>query len=163
MSNEKKDTGSQSGFKVTDKRHFTSQGDVVEGAGEEAAPPPEEPSASPAPEPTTPPPPAEPAREEPSAKGPDEENAPPGEGGKVDFAHLVMSLAGTAYHSLGMPDPVTRQQGKVDLTAASQMIDLLAVLDEKTRGNLSPQEEQILKGVLTELRALFVQASGFGG
>jgi hypothetical protein len=38
------------------------------------------------------------------------------------------------------------------------MIDLLAVLDEKTQGNLSPQEEQILKGILKELRELYVAA-----
>ena len=153
MVDEMKDSDKESGFKVTDKRHFTSGGDVVPdstepaevgSAGESSTPPPAEPS------------PAEP---------PPEKSAPPPEAGpeeKVDFTHLVMSLATSATMSMGVPDPVTKQKGAVNLKAASQMIDLLAVIEEKTNGNLTAQEEQILKGVMTELRSIFVQATGFG-
>jgi hypothetical protein len=158
MAEERKDTDDPSGFKVTDKRHFTSEGDVVPENGESPAE--AEPSTGTAPEAAAPEPektaPETPAAEEP-APGP----APGGEGEKVDFTHLVMSLAGTAFHSLGMPDPVTKQKGTVNLPAASQMIDLLVVLEGKTKGNLSSQEDQILKGILTELKGLYVQASGF--
>jgi hypothetical protein len=154
-----RDKDEQSGFKVSDKRHFTSDGDVIEGgtATEETAPPtPSEPPAEAAPEQ-----PRQPEPQDPPAAQPADDELPPGADDKVDFTHLVMSLAGTAYHALGMPDPVTKQKGAVNLPAVSQMIDLLTVLDDKTKGNLSPQEEQVLTGILTELRGLYVQASGF--
>jgi hypothetical protein len=158
MAEKRKGTEGGPEFKVTDRRHFTNEGDIVPESGESPAE--AEPSTGPAAEAAAPEPekaaPETPVAEEP-APGP----PPGGEGEKMDFIHLVMSLAGTAYHSLGMPDPVTKQKGAVNLPAASQMIDLLAVLDEKTKGNLSPQEEQVITGVLTELRGLYVQASGF--
>jgi hypothetical protein len=157
MAEEKKSTDGPSEFKVTDRRHFTNDGDVVTEGGESPAE--TEPATGPAPESAAPEP-GRAAPETPAAEEKDPGPPPGGEGEKVDFIHLVMSLAGTAYHSLGMPDPVTKQKGTVNLPAASQMIDLLAVLDEKTKGNLSSQEEQVITGVLTELRGLFVQASG---
>jgi len=161
MAEDKKDKDGQGGFKVSDKRHFTNEGDVIAGGTEaEETPHVKEPSGEPAPQ-AAPEGPERTGPEEAAADEPRGEEPPTGGGEKVDFAHLVMSLAGTAYHSMGMPDPVTKEKGTVNLPAAGQMIDLLAVLDEKTRGNLSPQEEQILKGVLTELRSLYVQASGF--
>ena len=72
-----------------------------------------------------------------------------------------MSLAGTAYHALGIADPVSGEKGVVNLPAASQMIDLLGILEEKTRGNLTEQEERVLQSVLTELRSLYIHTSGF--
>lgn len=154
MAEGRKDRDEQSGFKVSDKRHFTSDGEVIEGgeAAEETSPPPEPPPEA------VPEPPPQPEPQESPAGQPVDEDFPPGGDGKADFTHLVMSLAGTAYHALGMPDPVTKQAGALNLPAVSQMIDLLAVLDEKTQGNLSPQEEQILKGILKELRELYVAA-----
>ena len=158
MAEDRKDKGEQSGFKVSDKRHFTSDGAIIEGeAATEKDSPRNEPPVETAPEPPRP---SDP-QDSPAAQPADGE-LPPGDDGKVDFTHLVMSLAGTAYHALGMPDPVTQQKGVVNLPAVSQMIDLLTVLDEKTKGNLNPQEEQVLTGILTELRGLYVQASGFG-
>jgi len=154
MSEKRNEEDRESGFKVTDKRHFTPDGEVMSGSAEEA---PEEAPQAP-PEPAEAAPPSE--KEEPKAPEP-----PPEEGqeapGAVDFTHLVISLAGTAYHALGIPDPVTKAKGVVNLPAASQMIDLLAILEEKTRGNLNEQEERIIQGVLIELRGLFVQTSGF--
>lgn len=155
MAEDGKDRDEQSGFKVSDKRHFTSDGEVIEGgeATEDTSPPAEPPPRA-APEP-----PRQPEPQEPPAAQPGDDEFPPGSDGKVDFTHLVMSLAGTAYHALGMPDPVTKQAGALNLPAVSQMIDLLAVLDEKTQGNLSAQEDQILKGILKELRELYVAAN----
>lgn len=157
MAEGKKDRDEQSGFKVSDKRHFTSDGEVIEGgeATQEASSPAEPPLEA------VPEPPPQPEPQEPPAGLPADDEFPSDSEGKVDFTHLVMSLAGTAYHALGMPDPVTKQKGDVNLPAVAQMIDLLAVLDDKTKGNLSSQEDQILKGILAELRALYVQASGF--
>ena len=146
----------ETGFKVTDKRHFTADGEML--SGEEAEAPETEEAAVGAarPDAASPPPPpqGEPGRAEPPP-GP---GAPPG---PVDFTHLLMSLAGTAYHALGIADPVSGEKGVVNLQAASQMIDLLGILEEKTRGNLTGDEERILQSVLTELRSLFVQTSGF--
>ena len=48
-----------------------------------------------------------------------------------------MSLAGTAYHALGIADPVSGEKGVVNLPAASQMIDLLGILEEKTQARKS--------------------------
>ena len=42
------------------------------------------------------------------------------------------------------------------------MIDLLAVIEKKTKGNLTAEEEQILQGITKDLRSIFVQATGFG-
>lgn len=155
MSEENKE---ESGFKVTDKRHFTPDGDIISGGAEEAppreeAPPPPPPQAEPE---KTPPPPEEAAAAE---AGP-EQGEP---AGPLDFTHLLMSLAGTAYHALGIADPATGEKGVVNLPAASQMIDLLGILEEKTQGNLTEQEEKILQSVLTELRSLFIHTSGFTG
>jgi hypothetical protein len=153
MIEEKKGSDEESGFKVTDKRHFTSGGDVVPDAPE--APEVDAAAEGPAP------PPAEPSPEETLPR----EDTPPPEAGpeeKVDFTHLVMSLASSASISMGMmPDPVTGQKGAVNLKAASQMIDLLSVIEEKTKGNLSAQEEEMLKGIMTELRGAFLHVSGF--
>lgn len=159
-----------SGFKVTDKRHFTREGDSradeeisADPAGEEKkedSPP----VVSAAKEPEAPadpaPPPSPKANDGADGDPPQEEKG--GTDGPVDFTHLVMSLASTAFYSLGLPDPVTKQKAEMNLPAASQMIDLLSILSEKTKGNLTPQEDQILTGTLTELRSIFVQVSGSG-
>lgn len=157
MSEENKE---ESGFKVTDKRHFTPDGEIIPGGAEETpsreeAPPPPPPQAEPEKAPPPPPPEGSPAAE--AEPGP---GAPPG---PLDFTHLLMSLAGTAYHALGIADPASGEKGVVNLPAASQMIDLLGILEEKTQGNLNEQEEKILQSVLTELRSLFIQTSGFAG
>ena len=74
---------------------------------------------------------------------------------------FVLSLASTAAIHFGdMPDPITGKPSEVNLDGAAQMIDILALLDQKTRGNLTAEERQILEQVLYELRLRFVQASG---
>jgi hypothetical protein len=75
----------------------------------------------------------------------------------ADFKGLVGVLASQAVMGLGaMPDP----QGRgvmIDLDGAKFAIDLLAVIEEKTKGNLDEDEAKELTGVVTELRARFVQ------
>lgn len=75
----------------------------------------------------------------------------------VNFTTLIFSLSTQAMVSLGeLPDPMT-QEISTNNMVAKQAIDLLGILDEKTKGNLSPEEEQFLKSSLTDLRLLFVQ------
>lgn len=77
----------------------------------------------------------------------------------ITFTSLVLSLATTAAVHFGdVGDPATGERGEVNLEGATQMIDLLAVLQEKTKGNLTPQEATILERVLFELRMRFAEA-----
>ena len=80
---------------------------------------------------------------------------------ELTFAGFVVSLASTAAIHFGdLPDPVSGTVGKPNLEGAKQMIEILTLLDEKTRGNLTAEERQLLEQVLYELRLRFVQASG---
>ncbi len=75
------------------------------------------------------------------------------------FADLVLRQVNMARLFLGQaPHPETGQP-KVDLEAAQMFIDQLEALQIRTRGNLTPPEEQLLKQSLTNLRLLFVQVS----
>jgi len=77
----------------------------------------------------------------------------------ISFAAFVLSLAHTAAVHFGdIPDPVSGQKSEVNLPAAQQMIDILALLEEKTRGNLTAEERQLLDQILYELRLRFVEA-----
>ena len=80
----------------------------------------------------------------------------PGADDPASFVNFLMSIASNAAAALGMMEhPVTGQRG-VDLPLGKHWIDVLGMLQEKTRGNLSPQEEQIFKGLLADLRMQFV-------
>ena len=81
----------------------------------------------------------------------------------LTFGAFVLSLASTAAIHLGdMPDPATGQTSEMNLEGAAQMIEILGLLDQKTRGNLTAEERQILEQILYELRLRFVEASGAG-
>lgn len=83
-----------------------------------------------------------------------------GEASAVTFVGFVLSLAHTAAVHFGdVPDPVTGQIGRPNLPAAQQMIEILALLEEKTRGNLSAEERQLLEQLVYELRVRFVEAT----
>ena len=76
----------------------------------------------------------------------------------VTFLGFILSLAHTAAVHFGdVADPVSGQQIPVNLPAAQQMIDILALLDEKTRGNLTVEERQFLEQILYELRLRYVE------
>jgi hypothetical protein len=82
----------------------------------------------------------------------------------LSFVGFVLSLASTAAIHFGdLPDPITGERSEVNLDGAAQMIEILALLDQKTRGNLTAEERQVLEQVLYELRLRFVEASGAGG
>ena len=81
----------------------------------------------------------------------------------LSFTAFVLSLASTAAIHFGdLPDPVSGQRGELNLDGAGQMIEILSLLDQKTRGNLTAEEREVLAQVLYELRMRFVDAAGGG-
>ncbi len=77
----------------------------------------------------------------------------------IDFAGFVLSLATTAAVQFGdIPDPNTGERAEPNLPAAGQMIEILTMLQAKTKGNLLPPEAQLIDDLLYELRMRFVQA-----
>jgi hypothetical protein len=80
----------------------------------------------------------------------------PGADDPTSFINFLMSIASNAAASLGMMEhPVTGQRG-VDLPLAKHWIDVLGMLQQKTRGNLVTQEQQIFEGLLSDLRMQYV-------
>ncbi len=77
----------------------------------------------------------------------------------LSFTAVVLSLASSAAIHFGdLPDPITGQAAEPNIEGASQMIEILAMLEQKTRGNLTADERQLLEQVLYELRMRFVDA-----
>ena len=139
----------EKGFVISDKRLFTK-----EGARRPAEP--ESPREAPA---TPPPPPRREAPQEPQRQRPE-----PGTGARrdlppADFATLVNMLTTNAMVFLGQIPAPGSQQYMRNLPQAQHMIDLLMVLREKTRGNLAPEEEQMLQDLLPQLQMAYVSAS----
>lgn len=78
---------------------------------------------------------------------------------KVTFSAFVMSLATTAAVHFGdVADPVSGEK-TVNLPAASQMIDILSMLQDKTQGNLLAEESELVESLLYELRMRYVEAA----
>ena len=77
----------------------------------------------------------------------------------ITFTGFILSLATTAAVHFGdITDPGTGQPAQLNLQAAAQMIELIALLQEKTRGNLIEPEERLVDDLLYELRLRYVQA-----
>jgi len=78
---------------------------------------------------------------------------------RVDFATFVLSLSHSALMHLGeAPNPETGSVEK-NLPLARQTIDLIAMLDEKTKGNLTGDEERLVGQILFDLRMRYVELS----
>ncbi len=130
----------EKGFVIKDRRSFDDKGDLKEkdvaeekGAAEEKVK--EEP------------------KEEP--KKTETETLPLPE---VNFSSLILSLSSTAFLHFGeIPDPGTGEKKK-DLALAKHAIDTIAMLKEKTEGNLADEEKQFIENILTDLRWHFVKA-----
>ena len=136
---EKKEQGE--GVRVTDHRRFTAEGEDRPGAE------PDGPRGDAAPE-------AAPRAETPKGDGPrsDAGALPP-----IDFATFVLSLATSAQVHLGaIPNPATGKQ-EPELPLAKQTIDILGILEEKTKGNLAEGEAKLLEHVLFDLRMMYVE------
>ncbi len=130
-------------FQVIDKRKFTMEGELRDDVSLE---PESQPQSASAEQKKT----EEPPREQPKRGEPVESPA---------FPMLVEMLAVNAAMYLGEGDAL-QGRGEVNLDAARQFITLLDVLTEKTRGNLTPNEERFLNGINGELKMKFVQKSG---
>jgi len=78
---------------------------------------------------------------------------------EINFATFIFSLNSSALVNLGViEDPATSQKAK-NLPLAKQTIDILGMMEEKTKGNLSDDEANMLKTMLYELRMLYVKES----
>jgi hypothetical protein len=77
----------------------------------------------------------------------------------VSFSLFIINLANTAMLQLGFMQMPDQKEPKKDLVGARQTIDLLAVLEEKTAGNLTEEENRLLKETLFQLRMAYVEAA----
>jgi len=78
---------------------------------------------------------------------------------KLDFNAFVLSLGSSALINLGeATDPESGQTQPVNLPLAEQSIDLIALLQEKTRGNLTPDESRFVEQMLYDLRTIYLRA-----
>ena len=76
---------------------------------------------------------------------------------EINFPSLIFSLSSTALFHLGeLPDPQTNEKKK-DLPLAKHTIDTIAMLKEKTAGNLTGDEEKFIENILTDLRLRYVK------
>ena len=133
MSEEK---SSSTGFKVSDKRRFDDQGNTRDDASSEAAP-----SAS---------------GESPTA-GPTRRQS--AQSVEINFSSFVISLATSAMMQLGEMQVPPGMSVPVDPAAARQTIDLLTMLEQKTKGNLDAEEARLLEELLHALRMSYVKHS----
>ena len=79
---------------------------------------------------------------------------------EIDFRNFILSISTSALIQLGeIQDPFTQKAAK-NLPLAKQTIDLIGMLKEKTKGNLSPEEGKIIEYVLYDLRMKYVKAAG---
>jgi len=128
------------GFKVEDRRRFSETGDVRpehRDAPAQAQPAAVEPPAA--------------AAEPPTGRA---AHTPPLE---INFSTFVISLSTQALAHLGeIPHPIG-QEVAVDLGAAKQLIDILGILKDKTKGNLDASESKLLETMLYDLRIQYVE------
>jgi len=75
---------------------------------------------------------------------------------QIDFSTFILSLTSSAFYHLGdMPDPTTGQT-ETNLPAVQQTIDMLMMLKEKTKGNLTQDEAKLLEQLIYELQMKYV-------
>lgn len=151
----------EEGFKVVDRRHFTSEGDRRKDVVEEEVAGEAESTAGGAKARTKPA--ATPLRQDvPKGAAPKESlefESPPGASPAADFAALVASFYRSALALLGgFADPETGH-AIVDLEGAQHVIGLLDVLAEKTSGNLSQDEAKMLREVKAELKLAYLNVA----
>lgn len=143
-------------LKVTDKRIFTPEGEIREEFQNEIRPAevppgaPEPPRVQTAPEP---PKAAEPPKRDERRRSMAEKAANPG----TPFSNFVQSLVAQAYMFLGMLRDPRQPQPLFDAEAAHETIDILSLLREKTKGNLTPEEEDFFETHLGDVKLAYVQ------
>ena len=152
MGEERDKEGQGPGFKVSDRRKRYDESAV------EATPPA-----------TEAPPPAPPASE-PAASGPVGATAghdlhgdaeAQGLPGPADFLQLIAKLYQEGLAFMGLFDDPQAGHSMANLPVASWHIDILGLLEEKTKGNLTEEEAKLLKDAIANLKVTFVRASGY--
>jgi len=128
-----------SGFKVADKRLFTEEGNLREDAVRDPAE--DKRSDDPLPDIGS------------SGRARAEQDFP------MTFQTLVFSLSTTAMMQLGILSPPEGGPQQKDLAAAKQTIDILTILQEKTRGNLTSEESQLLEASVYDLKMTYVKVN----
>lgn len=78
--------------------------------------------------------------------------------GAVDFRGLVLGFSGAALHYMG-ESPAAGEKPALNMPLAHQNIEILALLAEKTKGNLTDEEERLLQQLLLDLRMRFIEKS----
>lgn len=152
----KDDNQEEVSYKVADRRKFNADGSLKEGV-----------TLEPAKVATQPPAAEQPAEKEvidemaelPQEFGEPEEHEEeiPGVQDPASFVNFLSTLATNAAAALGaVPHPVTGQRS-LDLDTGKYWLDVLSMLREKTKGNLHPQENRLLEGLLADLRMQYVQ------
>ena len=154
------------GFKVADRRRFSAEGEAKPEVEDQPAAAPSKPIEKPA----TP----QHAHDESQFEGPSEgaqaeasaayEKAASGQPGSeglgpqdLTFASFVVGLSTEALALMGeMPHPATGER-ITDLVGAQQLIDIIGMLQNKTRGNLSPDEDALIDAILFDLRMKYVE------
>jgi hypothetical protein len=128
------DSKATGGFTVTDRRSF-GEGGEARGGEQPAAPPP-------------------------ASAGDEGAATPSGASGlpAVDFHTFILSLGSSALLHLGELEHPDMGAPQKDLPLAKHTIDILVMLEEKTRGNLTPAEEKLIGSLLYDLRLRYVEA-----
>lgn len=138
MSSGEKDSGNTPrGFAVTDRRTFTD-------SGESRAPEPA-PEAAPA---------APRAEAAPAPEAKSRGRLPP-----VDFPTFVLSIGSSVLMHLGEAPELAGGEAVKDLAMAKHSIDILSMLEQKTKGNLNAAEAQLMETLLYDLRLRYVEAA----
>lgn len=143
-------------FEVKDRRRFTSEGETKEASGEAEQPKAEAKPAAPPP----PPPAQEHPPEQPSAASSQAARsyAESGQGYEpLTFERLLLMYYQTALLQMGLLAGDPEHPPEVDLLGARETIDVLGLLQGKTRGNLTAQESRILENILYELRMAWME------
>jgi hypothetical protein len=126
----------EKGVVIKDRRSFDEKGDLKDTEARKAPP--------------------EKAPSEPSKKRTKETTTSPLP--EVSFTGLIFSLSSSALFHMGeIADPSTGEKKK-DLGLAKHAVDTIAMLREKTTGNLTPEEQKFVENVLTDLRWRYVKA-----
>ncbi len=134
MGNDKEEKDKEKTFVVRDKRFSATKEEKEEHQAEEE----------------------EKTKETPSEDASAEEQPLP----EVDFNSFIFSLSTSVLIQLGeIEDPFTQKSAK-NLPLAKQTIDLIGMLKEKTKGNLTPQEERLIESILYDLRMRYIKAAG---
>lgn len=81
----------------------------------------------------------------------------------IDFTTFVLSISSAALMGLGLAPRPGNDQPQVDLELARQNIDLLQMIQEKTKNNLTTEEEKLLDNVLRETRMQYVRIQQMKG